>query len=465
MGSPSGGYDISSQLAALKSRASAADTAAATKLASSSEVSVSKTAAGALESVATSAAQKLQQQLNSKLTQVTKLANSASTIANTAASLGTVGDRLPGLAGSLTKSVGGAAGLAGLSSKLSGGNSTSASAKSATSLINSNLADTMFTALPTDDVLVVDAYGIKDNSVLNSVVGKLTGFAKNSFAGLGGLTGVGGSIASSFIAGNGGFNLNTDVLKDRVLSSLGGRSGVFNALSGTLRESLTSVGLPQNVYDQVEATINGVTQYISSNNVNDVRSTFDLISRITGQSELASYLDVGATATLMATVFRESIDMGVPDAITAMLENSKSSEASYYALQSNIVVAADIADLQTLTAMLEKLGAERIRADCPDVISRVLSNYRFPAGTTVVDYPARYATLDAVLRQIDGHWGYVQRQGEWVTSTAYFEDLSADAKTLLSNAGPFGLIMQLGPTYPSEDLPALIASTYPYALV
>lgn len=476
MGTPSTGYDLSKQLAGLKAKSDASVAAATTALTQSNNESllartvsnIGTTLEKSAANVARSASEKLQQQLSGKTAQVSALAQRASNLQSAAAKLGENGNRLPGVAGELTKAAGGASKLGGLASLLSSGKGaqeTAAAAKSATSVINANLADTMFTALPTDDVLVVDAYGIRDNTVLNSVVGKLTGFAKDSFAGLGGLAGVGRTVTSALVAGKGGLNLNTDVLKDRVLSALGGRTGVFNALSGSLQSGLTTLGLPAGVYDEVEATIGGIRQYITTGGVNDARSTFDLISRITGQSGIADFLDVGAEATLMATVFREAIDMRVPDAISAMLEKSKSEQASYYALQSNIVVAANMSDLQTLDQMVTTLGAERVRLDCPDAVSRVLSGYRFAEGTTVADYPDRFNELNAVCAKVDVNWGYVQRGDERLTSTASFVQLSADARTLLSNAGPFQDIIQMGSSYPSIDLVAGIKANYPYALM
>ena len=43
--------------------------------------------------------------------------------------------------------------------------------------------------------------------------------------------------------------------------------------------------------------------------------------------------------------------------------------------------------------------------------------------------------------------------------------ISVDAKTLLSNVGPFTWTMQIADQYPSAELKDLIVQNYPFALV
>ena len=484
MADPASGFDITAKL----NKASSATSGAITGGVQGGVSSLTKSVAGkqsnllgyaavtglgqvankAIGKASKNATDKLQQKLGAKMEGVNKALTAVSKVKDAAAKLGNLKDKLPGAAGDLLKKAGGASKLAGLASGLGGKggglDEQAQAAVAATSMINAKLADSMFTAKPDDKLIVQDAYGIKDNSTLNTVVDKLNGVAKEAMGAAGGLKGIGKNLIGDVLAG-GAINLDGDMLKSRLVDSLGGKSGIINKLSGGLREGLSEFGLPKGVYDRVEATVMGVTQYMSSRNVKDARGTFEMISRITGDETISGFLDVGAEASLLSTIFRETIEMNIPDAIQAMLDKSKSSEASYYALQSNIVVAANIADLKTLSKMIDVLGPQRVNSDCPQAIELVLRSYTFPKGSTAGNYQERFDEMNAIFIRLNPRWGYQLRGEGWVQSTAYFMGISVDAKTLLSNVGPFIQTIQIADQYPSADLAELIVQNYPFALV
>lgn len=461
MGNPASGYDLSAQLSNTITSTEKAVTASLSSLSKSTKVqaAVSKGVA----SIAKNAADELKNKLGSKISSVNNIANSISSLKALATKSST---SFGGMAGQLQDQA--ASSTAGLSSLLGASDASdeemSAAATSSMSLINAKLADSMFTALPTEKVLAVDAYGVTDNTTLNSVVGKLTGFAKDLASSAGGMSSIGKDLLSTVLKSK-SLDINVDALKDRVISSLGGKSGIVSSLSKSLQKSLERTGLPSNVYNSITTTIGDVTSTISTGNVKDASSLFNLIGRVTGNSALAQYLDVGAEATVLSTIVRESISLGVPNAINVLLENSKSSEASYYALQSNLIVAANGAELDVLTQMIDTLGTSRVLADCPDTIQRVLRNYAFPSGTTASDYPARFTELNNVLSAIDPTWGWYNRDGVLVKDLSFFSGISEDAKTLLTYQGSFSDIMYLVDTYSTQDLVTLTKQNYPNIVI
>lgn len=480
MGNPTSGYDISGKLNSA--------TSSATSAVSGGVGSLTKAAAGKSDSIfgkaiitgigrvaekqtnkaMDKASGKLQQKVGGAISKISGAMDKVNKLKDAAGKLGNLANKLPGKAGELTKSVGGATKIAGLAKSLVPGGSAlddqAQAAVAATSIINAQLTDSLFTTKADDKLVVIDAFGIKDNTPLNTVVDKLKGEVQASLGDMGGLTGIGKNLLSGALKG-GNINLDPSALKDRLIDQMGGKAGIMNKLSGGLREGLSAIGLPKGVYDRVEATVMGVTQFMQANNVKDARGTFDILSRITGESEIASFLDVGAQASLMSSLTRELIGLGVPDAIDTLMQKSRSDEAAYWALQSNIIVAANVGDFKTVDLMTDTLGSNRMLSDCPDIISQMLGSYKFPSGTKVDDYQARFDELNTTFSKLDIHWGYHQRGNEWVTDTDFFKNISADARELLTWVGPFKDIILFADSYPETELNSLAKRLYPGVLI
>lgn len=436
MSTPATGYNLSSQL----KKAATGAKEQASKAAVSLKADLTATAVNKATDVAKNAADKLKAKLGGKLDKVSSIANAASKAADT----------LTGLAGKFGK----------------GGDSVDvgAAATASMSLINAKLADTMMVSLPTEEVLTVDAYGIKGKETLNSVVGKLTGFATDLLQNVGGLKGLGSTLAKSALGSiTSGGKIDVKSLTERVVSTMGGKSGILSGLSTSLVSGIgDQLGIPPNIYNRIESTIGGAVQSYNAGNMKSASGIFDLVGRITGDSELSTYFDVGAEAQLLSTIYREALNVGLPDAIKAMNSKAKSSEAAYYALQSNLIVAANLGEIQTVSLMTEVLGAARVIGDCPTVVGRLLSAYTFPEGTVAESYPALYTTLVTSLNAIDPNWGRYKRGAVMATDLKYFTSISDDARTLLSSQESFAATaIKLAPSYPTADLLQVVKTNYP----
>ncbi len=331
------------------------------------------------------------------------------------------------------------------------------------SLVNSKLVDTIFTAGPLDDLLAVDAYGIKDSNILNSLVGKLTGFATDSLDNFRLSPGLISDVVNMATSG-GGFKIDAKALTDRVVSSLGGSQGILRNVSTSLQDTFTQgFGIPSNIYQEVVGVVAGVTRDFNTGNMKDARGLFNMINQITGNNKLAEFFDVGAEANLLSGVFSEAIRLGVPDAIETMVTQSKSKKAADYALRANVVVAVSYSDVATTALMLDQLGAARVKADLPDAAKRLLSNYAFPAETTPDEYAAQYTLLKEVMDQLEPGWGFYSRDGQQVNDLTLFATASEDARTLLAMQPEFAEAALIAPSYSTVPLMSSLKSKYPMA--
>lgn len=315
-------------------------------------------------------------------------------------------------------------------------------------IAEAKLADTIFKSGPKDELLAVDVFGISDSNVLNSITGKLTGFATDaleSFRKNGGITNLTSLIKD---AASGKLSLNADALKDRVISAMGGTSNILRSVSDGLQKTLTQgFGISPEVYSQIEATVSGVATSFNTGNIKDAQGIFNLVNQITGQKELAQFMDVGAEANMLSGLFREAITLGVPGCVDALVQNAKSDTAADYALRANIQVAVGMADLNTTNLMVDTLGLNRVIADVPNAAALLLSSYRIPAGVSYEGLDAELTRLLSTLDKLQPGWGSYNRNGVAVSDLSLYTFASPDARKLLDRD-------------PTHRLNAVVASQY-----
>lgn len=354
-----------------------------------------------------------------------------------------------------------------LTSKL--GSSKDASAKVTNQLKNlaeAKLAPTLFSAGAKDELMTVDVLGISDSSIINNLTGKLSGFAQSAFESLRKNPGMLTDLTSMIRNDGSGFSFDADSLKERVMSSFTGSQSLMRGLSTNLQTALTQgVGIDNALYSQVEGTVNGVIQSFQSGNFSDARGIFNLVNQLTGNSQLAQFFDVGAEANLLSGIFREAIQMGVPDAIDSLIEKSKSSTAADYALRGNIEVAVSFSDLQTTATMIERLGVNRVLADVPDAPERLVASFTIPTGTTAAQYPALYTELAGILDQLRPGWATYDRGGTPISDLSLFSKASPDAITLFKTQPTLLVAATIASSYPAVDMKVQAKQMYPYALI
>lgn len=390
------------------------------------------------------------------------------------AMFGDEADKIQSALGTLDSLKGLGSKIGGLASKLKGqvsGGADDAAAQAAAAsagmqLINARLADSMFVALPTDDVKAVDAYGIKGNETLNGLVSSLTKFGKESLAKAGGFKGLGEKLKDSVLGGLvSGQGLNVDAFKDRVLGALGGKWGAFNSLTDTLKDDLMGVGVDVAAIRDVKATLDGVVSDFKTSDLKSAQGVFQLLNRVTGNSKLGQLIDVGAEAQVLQTIIHEAIQWDLPDLIDASVQYSRTSEAAYYALQSNLIVAAQNGNLHALQTITNKLGRDRVLADCPVIFQMVLNGYTLPSDYDANDWDAEWVRMNTILSAVSPDWGYVYVNGERRIHLETFSSVSDDARVILSHHNsPFSVALMLAGRYQPDVMLGQLKANYPDAV-
>lgn len=361
-----------------------------------------------------------------------------------------------------------------LSDKLGSFGDKIKSALGSETLANAKLTDTTFFTSPTDDLLTPDVYGLKDNNILTSVTSKLgadVGNALEAFVG-NSASGLSSSLTSALSLKDGKISLNTDNLSNRVMDAMGGKSGILNKLADTAKSSvmgslnsLASSAVSE-VKDRVNVVVNGFATSLKTESIQTARGLCDMVNGIANDNKLMQFFDVESEATLLSGVMRNAIDLNVPSVIETLQQKALSSEAASYALRSNVAVALQYGDANTISMMVDKLGSEQILADNPDAAKTLLSFYTVPTGQSTASYSTLSSGLGGLLDKLDKNWKTTDRNGEQISNLSVTSVMTDDARRILSTQDGMGVACLISNTYDDEvDMLDSFKSNFDYALI
>lgn len=317
---------------------------------------------------------------------------------------------------------------------------------------------------PKDSTLVTDVFGISDNNILNGVSEKISGFAKDAFNEIRRSPNLVTDLVSMVSSGGKNWALSKEGLADRIVSALGGRTGILENLSSSLKGTIVNAtGLPENIYDTAVSLLGSNRVSFNAGQMNSAREVFSLINQITGSNEMKGFFDVGSESSLMSGVMREAIILGVPDAIDVLVDKAKDDQIAYNALYANMRVAVENSDLDAINLMVTKVGVNAFLSQVPDAVPLLLSRYQLPMGTTTENYDNELDALKAVLSSLRPNWGQVQRNGEWVNDLTAFCTISEDGRKLMLRDPLLQVPIIIGSTYSNRlDVIDSLHQMYPY---
>ena len=331
-------------------------------------------------------------------------------------------------------------------------------------LAGASLVEGFLVTGPDDKSLVVDTYGVSDNGILNGLGKELLGGAKDAFDDIRQSPNLVSDLVSMAMSGKANWAITKEGLANRIVSSLGGRTGIVNNLSSHLKESIGNAsGLPEGIFDTVVSLLGSDRVSFNAGQMDTAKEVFSLINQITSSNEMKGFFDIGSESALMSSVMREAIALGVPKAIDVLVENAKDDQIAYNALYANLQVAFENSDLDTINLMIEKLGLNAVLAQVPNAVPMLLTYYELPTGTPSSNYPVDLAALKTALTTLRPNWGQVQRNGTWVSDLTAFADISDDARILLMLDEDLQVPVLIGSTYGQRvDLMASLKKLHPF---
>jgi hypothetical protein len=328
------------------------------------------------------------------------------------------------------------------------------------------LAPTLFSTGPQDKLVTSDIYGVVSGNPVNNVETSLASGLGALLQGIRSSGGTLGALASLVSVGPAGISLNASALISRVTAAIVQSGGSPNQLTPALQtQVLQQAGFNSNQYPSVATNIGGVQGSPSTSNIGGIGNLIGIVNSITGNSSLASIIDVGAASALMAVVMNEAITAGVPGAVQALVSNSTNSVVAANALKANTAYAIQQSDMATLSTILATVGPGYVASQVPNAGQSLLSNYVFPANTTAAQYSSLYTALITSMNTIQPGWDVYNRNGVEVSNLKAFGSMSANAKTLFAAQDAYTLEIAIAPNYLSQDIVAMAKQQYPYMVV
>ena len=322
------------------------------------------------------------------------------------------------------------------------------------------LANTIFESGAKDQLITTDVYkastGIKNStsSSVNGIIDKASkGLSVNKLS----------SLSVNNIVAKGSNSINATDMTNRLIATAGGNRHAFDSLtsglkSAALTELTRSMGLSTT---NVKAIVGETETLIDSGNLKTATGITSLINTITGNSKLASLFDVGSEFALIKTVVLAAIAIGIPLIVDAALDHIKDEKKKKELLLSSLRQAAIASDLDTINKAISYVGATGVLARVPEIVTLILTNYRWKTGTEASAYSTLSTNLINTLNAINPNWHLTERNNVTVSYLKPFTTASVNAITLLSMNNTYTIPCMIASKYLSIKLVGNIKAKYP----
>lgn len=327
------------------------------------------------------------------------------------------------------------------------------------------MAETVFGGLGTDSVMAADVYKVEDSSGINAVFGAAKEVATDTVDGIRKRPGILAEVVQ--LAGMGTGKLTKADMTSRVINILGSGGGTaLKKLSDTtLNTIFGAMGVSAETTKDIKVALGAGVGIVGYSNVSDVQSMTSILGMIAGNSELAKAFDLEAEAALFTGILSQATSMGAFQAFDMIKEHANDNYTWQSAYQASAGQAILASDLTILNKIISELGVEKVLADNPNAVEQLITNYRLANGTTVDQYPTKWAELNDVLTKLNIHWWEYLRNGTWIANLGVFTKASDDAKKLLYLNEPFRTIALTAPFYQPTTAVNLGKAMYPNAAI
>ena len=329
-------------------------------------------------------------------------------------------------------------------------------------------ATSLFQGAPTEKLAVADVYNAPSFDMLSSSVDGVKKVLGNVFTSIRAQGLNLGMLAKVISVKDGNFTISQEEAQARLSSILGVNIASLKDLPPQQRLNAISrltqfAGINTTSLTNQAGDILKVADGISAKDVNGV---FSALERVIGKNPLLSAVtDDLAQASFLGSLMEYSTQFGLVDAIDEVMTKYQQGTTTRDYLEYTLVTSysAAIANgvLATVDSIIRNTGRDKLLAMYPDAVNMLLGGFVFADGATPSDYPAIMAQLVAILNDLDPNWLTTTRNCVTVTKTEPFLAASPDAKTALSYNEAYWNLVLMAPSYPNQDLTALIRQTYP----
>lgn len=181
-----------------------------------------------------------------------------------------------------------------------------------------------------------------------------------------------------------------------------------------------------------------------------------VMTALHGQCRALHIRDVNSAGALNDSIIGRALELGLAGLIECLTESVNLNFNPNRAIEA-LAGAIDRGDTNSTKALGGMVGAGNIKAKYPDVAKRLLKGYTSPKGLSNNDKIGVASELIDNLNVIDPFW---RGKGD-TTDLSSYENISPDARDVLSNHPDTALDMQLLEVYGKANVSDLNGSFYP----
>lgn len=344
------------------------------------------------------------------------------------------------------------------------------------------ITETTFITSQKSGVAAVDVYGkAVANSPINTGVKKSQQFKPNLFNMWGTTNGKLNAKIEKLVEaiGDGGPSSVASVFKnlDKIV---GNKKDLLNEMKGAvLTDVFTGLGFgdkavvfsemvmsasqgPIKMLDglakispDMEVIVGGVRTVVNAKDLDTATGIAKVLGELTGNEKLIEVTGLGAEALALSGLLAKANMFAIPQLTDAIIGKVEDKRARKKLLLHNTPSATRYSDIETIKLIVEENTGTGVKEAYPDVIKRILANYRTKHGGD----PVKEDTdeLLSLLASIEPNWWSKNtRSGGASIRADYFHVLSNHAILALQMVEPFKywthIVSKYPPAHPSEML-------------
>ena len=329
-----------------------------------------------------------------------------------------------------------------------------------------NLASSIATVGPEDDLVVKDIYGTTPSNSL-SRVSKIMTTAVTDFGNQLKASNLKPADIANIVKydkGQVGIDVRqasarADQVAGQNISGIFGVNDAVKVKAASNILGLFSLGKAQKITNQAGEAFR-IVDGADTTRASGLSRAVGLLLKDTA---LGEYVDDNAYVGTAMAYLQEAIDLGMVDLIDAIMNKVEANKISKQQLVDNLLLVVLRGDLETLNKIMDWIGPDGVLSKVPLAVTYLLAGYRFPVRSTPDQYPTYRTDLLATLARLKPDWPYVMRNGEQIFNYEVFYRLSAHVKILLLlNDDPTYVIPVLAaPSFPTVGLVSVAKYCYP----
>lgn len=205
----------------------------------------------------------------------------------------------------------------------------------------------------------------------------------------------------------------------------------------------------------------GIETVRSAKDITDVSSLLKVVGDLSGNTELGQVLNIGPQMSVVKSLVGKSIELGLPELTSNIIDLVHGDYEKMLVKLYSVPLAAESGDSEFIDEVMQEYSPEQITGMSPEIVSDILSNYKFPSPTTkTVDQLA--GELEARCTLLDPMWHTDMRDGVSVYSIKNMTNISPDAKTALMRLPEHMSGAMVAEEYTESSLLVISQINYPF---